>query len=134
MVVPREIFPPKDARALGHVGNIACFVVDGGAREFTEPGFHKSANLEFDRSLLRYFNRFKRLGILRFAGLAKLGFKHPEIPEFQTIPRAQFTDDLVEKLLNHPLDLNAALIRRFRDSVDQLFLGDRGHDCILESV
>ena len=36
--------------------------------------------------------------------------------------------DLVEELLNDPLDLHAAIIRAVGDAVDQLFLGNCCHD------
>jgi hypothetical protein len=46
---------------------------------------------------------------LRSAGFADPGLKDPKIPKFQPVPFGQIVDDFIQKRLDDPPDLDAAV-------------------------
>jgi hypothetical protein len=69
---------------------------------------------------------------LGLASLAELGLKHTEVSEFQAVAFTQLVHNLVKKLLNDLLDLDATVPGSVGNSVDQFFLRNRGHAAALE--
>ncbi len=56
-----------------------------------------------------------------------LGFKNPEVSEFQAITSPQLLDDFIEKQLDNLLDNNALLTCLICNAIYKLFLRYRVH-------
>lgn len=112
---------------VGHLGDIAGFIVDRRPGHVGQFLLHQPADLEFHGALLWHLDWLQGLGVLRFACLAQFGLKDPEIAELQPVATPQFADDFIEELLHHALDLHPPVVGLVGDAVDEFFLGDGRH-------
>jgi hypothetical protein len=109
------------------LGATASRISGRGGAITDQPLLHQPADLELDGSFGGDFDLFQSLGVLRGAGGTDLALEHAEVAEFEAVALAQFLHDLVQKALHDALDQDPLGARLLGDTIDQLFLGHRGH-------